>query len=101
MKVEEFRCITPIHVYFKVECVDVASQPVDMQLMQLVTVHKHESLTGSSTLENVEEFRKTFTITYTIDQVALCIAKISFGCTTMNSQGLLKLHTSIIINIFQ
>ena len=101
VKVEQFRRITPIHVFFKVECVDVASQPVHPQLMQLVTDHKPESLTGSSTLEDVEEFRKTFAITYTIDKVALCIAKISSGCTTMNSQGLLKLHTSIIINIFQ
>ena len=75
VKVEEFRKVTLLKVYWKVELVDQASQPVDAQLMQLVTVHK--SLSGNSTLEDVEQFRKQFAITYTIDEVALCISKIS------------------------
>ena len=79
IKVEKFRKVTQLKVFWKVESVDPASQPVDTQIMQLVTVHKPESLSGSSTLEDVEKFRRKFAITYTIDKVALCISKISPG----------------------
>ena len=78
-KVREFRKITLLKVYWKVESVDPASRPVDTQLKQLVTVHKPKSLSGNSTLEEVEEFRKKFAIVYTFDKVALCISKISPG----------------------
>ena len=78
-KVEKFREVTLLKVYWKVESVDPASRPVNAQLMQLVTVHKPESLSGNSTLEDVEQFRKKFAIEYTIDKVALCISKISPG----------------------
>lgn len=79
VKVREFRKITLLKVYWKVESIDPASRPVDTQLKQLVTVHKPTSLSGSSTLEEVEEFRKKFAIVYTFDKVALCISKISPG----------------------
>ena len=79
IKVEDFRKTTLLKVYWKVESVDPASQPVDLQLMQLVTDHKPEALSGNSTLEDVEQFRQRFAIAYTIDKVALCISKISPG----------------------
>ena len=78
--VAEFRKTTPLKVYWKVEDVDTASKPIpNAELWQLVTVHKPEYLSGSSTLEDVEIFRKQFAITFTIDKVALCISKISPG----------------------
>ena len=79
IKVQKFREVTMLKMYWKVVSVDPASQPVDTQLMQLVTVHKPESLSGNSTLEDVERFRREFVNTYTIDKVALCISKISPG----------------------
>ena len=77
--VAEFRKITPLNVYWKVEEVDPASKPIPTDLLQFVTHHKPEYLSGSSTLEDVEQFRKQFAITFTIDKVALCISKISPG----------------------
>ena len=78
-KVEAFRKTTLLKVYWRVVSIDPASRQVDSQLMQLVTVHKPESLSGNSTLEDVEQFRQQFAIAYTIDKVALCISKISPG----------------------
>lgn len=78
-KVEKFREMTLLKMYWKVVSIDPASRSVNAQLMQLVTVHKPESLTGNSTLEDVEQFRKEFATEYTIDKVALCISKISPG----------------------
>ena len=77
VKVEEFRKVTLLKVYWKVELGDPASEPVDTKLIQLVTDHK--ALSGNSTLEDVEKFRKEFAIAYTFDKVTLCISKISSG----------------------
>ena len=78
-EVAEFRKKTPLHVYWKIEKIDPASQPVPDDLWQLVTVHKPESLSGKSTLDEVEKFRKQFATAFTIDKVALCVSKISPG----------------------
>ena len=79
VKVKEFRRVTLLKIYWKVVSVDPSSRPVDTQVKQLITVHKPESLSGNSTLEDVEEFRKRFAIMYTIDKVALCVSQISPG----------------------
>ena len=79
-EVAEFRKMTPLNVYWKVEEIDPASRPVpNAELWQLVTDHKPNSLSGSSTLDEVEKFRKQFANAFTIDKVALCISKISPG----------------------
>ena len=78
--VAEFRKTTPLKVYWKVEDVNPASKPIpNAELWQLVTHHKPECLSGSSTLEDVEQFRKRFAAEFRIDKVALCISKISPG----------------------
>ena len=78
--VAEFRKTTSLKVYWKVEDVDPASKPIpNADLWQLVTDHKPEYLSGSSTLEDVERFRKQFATSFTIDKVALCISKIAPG----------------------
>ena len=79
-KVAKFRKTTPLNIYWKIEEIDPASRPIpDDNLWELVTVHKPESLSGKSTLEEVEQFRKQFATTFTIDKVALCVSKISPG----------------------
>ena len=75
----EFRKMTPLNVYWKIEKIDPASKPIPDDLWQLVTVHKPESLSGKSTLDEVEQFRKKFASAFTIDRVALCISKIAPG----------------------
>ena len=78
--VTKFRKTTPLKVYWKIEDVDPASKPIpNAELWQLVTDHKPECLCGSSTLEDVEQFRKLFAAKFRIDKVALCISKISPG----------------------
>ena len=77
--VAEFRKMTPLNVYWKIEEIDPASKPIPDDLWQLVTVHKPESLSGKSTLDEVEQFRKQFAAAFTIDKVALCISKIAPG----------------------
>ena len=77
--VAEFRKMTPLNVYWKIEEIDPASKPIPNDLWQLVTVHKPESLSGKSTLDEVEQFRKKFASAFTIDRVALCISKIAPG----------------------
>ena len=78
-EVAEFRKMTPLNVYWRIEEIDPASKPIPEDLLQLVTVHKPESLSGKSTLDEVEEFRKQFATTFTIYKVALCVSKISPG----------------------
>ena len=78
-EVAEFRKMTPLNVYWKIEEIDPTLKPVPNDLLQLVTVHRPESLSGKSTLDEVEQFRKQFAITFTIDKVALCVSKISPG----------------------
>ena len=78
-EVEEFRKTTPLNTYWKIEEVDPSSKPVPDDLWQLVTVHKPESLSGKSTLHEVEQFRKQFATAFTIDEFALCISKICRG----------------------
>ena len=79
--VTEFRKTTPLTVYWKVEKVDPESKPIpNEKLYQVVeTRHKQECLSSNSTLEDVEHFRKRFAAAFTIDEVALCISKISPG----------------------
>ena len=79
-EVTKFRKTTPLKVYWKVEDVDPSSKPIpNAELWKLVTHHKPEYLCGSSTLEDVEQFRKQFAAKFRIDKVALCISKISPG----------------------
>ena len=78
-EVAEFRKMTPLNVYWKIEKIDPTLKPVPNDLLQLVTVHKPESLSGKSTLDKVEEFRKQFATGFTIHKVALCVSKISPG----------------------
>ena len=79
--ITKFRKTTSLKVYWKVEDVDPASKPIpNEKLWQVIkTCHKPVSLSGSSTLEDVEQFRKRFAASFTIDEVALCISKISPG----------------------
>ena len=77
--VAEFRKMTQLNAYWKIEQIDPVSKTIPEDLWQLVTVHKPESLTGKSTLDEVEQFRKQFASAFTIDKVALCISKISPG----------------------
>ena len=67
--VAEFRKMIPLNVYWKIEEIDPASKPIPKDLWQLVTVHKPESLSGKSTLDEVEQFRKQFASAFTIDKV--------------------------------
>ena len=77
--VAEFRKMTPLNVYWKIEEIDPASKQIANDLWQLVTVHKPEFLSGKSTLDEVEQFRKQFASAFTIDKVALCVSKIAPG----------------------
>ena len=75
-----FRKMTPLNMYWKIEEIDPVSKPIpNRKLWQLVTVHKPDSLSGKSTLDEVEEFRKEFAAAFTIDRVALCVSKIAPG----------------------
>ena len=78
-EVAEFRKTTPLNIYWKIEEIDPTLKPVPNDLLQLVTVHKPESLSGKSTLDEVEKFRKQFATGFTIHKVALCVSKISPG----------------------
>ena len=77
--VAAFRKMTPLNMYWKIEEIDPASKPIPTTLWQLVTDHKPDFLSGKSTLDEVEEFRKQFAAAFTIDKVALCVSKISPG----------------------
>ena len=77
--VAAFRKMTPLNMYWKIEEIDPASKQIPTTSWQLVTKHKPDFLSGKSTLDEVEEFRKRFAAAFTIDKVALCVTKISPG----------------------
>ena len=80
-KVVEFCKKTRLKIYWKVVEIEPASKPKpdNLDLWQLVTIHKPDYLSGNSTLEEVEQFRKKFAASYAFHKVALCISKISPG----------------------
>ena len=78
-EVEEFRNTTTIDIYVEMEDTDLKWKKISDEHPCYILVTSHGKLSGSSTIDQVEQFRKDFAHQFTFHKVALCIKKFQHG----------------------